>query len=210
MQIYICIYRYICMELYQQQECCSLRLWLCPTPLSSSQRTWQQFHLVTSRPGQTGLSCLCFSRPRGASSVCTPLEPYMALSQPRQAEASHWERLGAHRPASRFPSRSAPAAASSLPWKSILLSTTQLTLRVHVPLQPNHLVCHRAAVKCESGEHDSRAPHSEPPLPAATPARYPAAWKHLGTVCQNGGFQGWVGFCLQFINKLDYFHFIQT
>lgn len=70
MQIYICIYRYICMELYQQQECCSLRLWLCPTPLSSSQRTWQQFHLVTSRPGQTGLSCLCFSRPRGASSVC--------------------------------------------------------------------------------------------------------------------------------------------
>lgn len=33
------------------------------------------------------------------------------------------------------------------------------------------------------------------PLPTAMPIRYPAALKHLGTICQNAGFHGWVGFC---------------
>lgn len=112
MQIYICIYRYICMELYQQSECCSLRLYW--TPLGSSQRTWQQFHLVTSRPGQTGLAFVCFQRPRGAS-VRTCLEPDITSNQLERAEASRGERLGAHRPASRFPSCSAAASSSPPP-----------------------------------------------------------------------------------------------
>lgn len=39
-----------------------------------------------------------------------------------------------------------------------LLSTKQLTLlclhRSHLPLQPNHLLCHWEAFKCESGENN--------------------------------------------------------
>lgn len=32
-------------------------------------------------------------------------------------------------------------------------------------------------------------------LPTVMPICYPAALKHLGTICQNAGFEGWVGFC---------------
>ena len=174
MQIYICIYRYICMELYQQQEWCLLGLRLYQAALSSSQRTWEQFPLVTSRPGQTGLSFLCFQRPRGAS-VRTCLEPYIAQNQLQRAEASCWERPGAHRLASRFPSRSASASSlSPLPQTSISPSTTQLTLLSlrgsHIPGPPNHLLGHRAAFTCQPGKNNSRVLKAKPP---GSPQRCP-------------------------------------
>lgn len=104
------------MELHQQRECCSLRLGLYRTPLSSSQRAWQQLPLVTSHPGQTGLSFLCVKRPRAAP-VLPHLEPHSTRHQLGGAGASH-------RVAPHLAPRSAAAPGLSSPQRSTWFSAT--------------------------------------------------------------------------------------
>lgn len=194
MQISICIYRYICMELYQQQECHSLRLRLYWTPLGSSQRTWEQFRLVTSRPGQTGLHLfLNTNRSISASipGIIHHLEP--ALQSRGIVLRKTWRTQAGL----KLPITLGFCVYFIAPLKAHL-STEQLTLlclhRSHLPLQPNHLLCHCEALQCQSGENNGPSAKSKPP---------PQRWQfvsllqleHLGTICQNAGFQDWVGFC---------------
>lgn len=156
MQIHICIYRYICMELQQQQECCSLRLGLYPTPLSSSQRAWQQLPLVTSRPGQTGLSFLCFKRPRGAS-VRPPLEPHLA-----PAGRSRSITQGGSTPCTALDCCLCFITPPGSTWFS---ATAVFAQELH-SLPPNHLLCHgHCAMPVR------RDPQLSPAVPAACSPR---------------------------------------
>lgn len=190
MQIYICIYRYICMELHQQQECCSLRLGLNPTPHSSSQRAWPQLPLVTTPPGQTGLSFLRFKRPRGAS-VQPHLEPL----------GTSWEEQGHHTGWLHTLHRARLPPLVHHPPKEHLDLVPRLW-----SLQPNHLLCHG-----HSAVPGRRALQSQQPAPlgdASSLSHCSETSRCHPSKCWF--FQCWVGFCVQFINKLDYFNFIQT